>query len=147
MTERKELSPARLRAVQALVTAASFEEAVERARVRKETLWRWLAHDGAFQQALKEERKHHRTLAAMAAEALLGAAVETLEKVIQDDSQPPELRVEASRATFEIAMQLYKLTALEERIAALESWLKERKAKTAAGVELRKSAAAAERSA
>jgi hypothetical protein len=142
MTEKDTLSPARRRAVQALVSAVSLDEAAEKARVRKETLWRWLSHDGKFQQAVKEERRRQRTAACIAAEALLSAAVETLEKAMHDESLPPEVRVEASRATFEVAIQLYKLTALEDRIAALDTLVKERAAKGAESSEGRKGLAA-----
>jgi hypothetical protein len=137
------LSPARRRAVEALVSSVSFEEAAEKARIREQTLWRWLAHDREFQQAVKDERRRHRTAACIAAEALLSVAVETLEKTMRDENLAPEVRVEASRATFEIAMQLYKLTALEDRILALEAWSKERAKKSEAGGEMQKGAAAA----
>lgn len=147
MTARNTLSPTRRRAVQALVSAVSFDEAALAARVRKETLWRWLAHDGDFQQAVKDERKRKRIVECIAAEALLGVAVETLEKAMADESLSAKVRVEASRATFEIAMQLYKLTVLEERLTALEEWSKERKEAAEGGGRLRRVAAAAEQSA
>jgi hypothetical protein len=143
--ERNELSPARRRAVKALVSAVSLDEAADRARVRKATLWRWLGHDGQFQQAVKEERKRQRTAACIAAEALLCVAVDTLEKAMHDESLSPKVRVEASRATFDVAIQLYKLTALEDRITALEGWSKERAAKAKGGVELQRMAVAADR--
>ena len=129
MAQSKQLSPARRRAVQALISATSLEEAAEQARVREDTLWRWLGHDEAFQEAVKEERRRHREIACMAAESLLSVAVRTLEEVLGDDSVAAGERVEAARATFEIAIQLYKLTVLEERISVLESWSKERQAK------------------
>ena len=103
MSEMKALTPTRRRAVQALLNAASFEEAADKARVRPETLWRWLGHDEGFQQALDQERRKQRAANCVAAEALLSVAVETLEKAMHDETLAPEVRVEASKATFEIA--------------------------------------------
>ena len=143
MSETKSLSATRRRAVQALVTAASFEEAAEKARIRPDTLWRWLAHDAEFQEAVKEERRQQKTANCIAAEALLGLAVTTLENAMQDENLPAEVRVEASRATFEIAMQLYKLTALEDRLSALEAWWKERQGNPSPDGGPRKNAAVA----
>ena len=142
MTQSTKLSPARRRAIQALVSATSLEEAAAAARVREETLWRWLGHDEAFQEAVKEERRRQREVACIAAESLLSVAVETLQEVLGDDSVEAEARVEAARATFEIAVQLYKLTVIEERVSALENWSKERRA--AKAVERKPLAAAAE---
>ena len=131
MRENKQLSPARRRAVQALITANSLEEAAEAARVREETLWRWLGHDEAFQEAVKAERRRRREVACIAAESLLSVAVESLDEVLKDDRTDPDVRVEAARATFEIAIQLYKLTVLEDRVGALEAWSRHRKANRA----------------
>jgi hypothetical protein len=119
------------------------EEAAESARIRPETLWRWLAQDVAFQQALKQERRQQREAACIAAEALMGLAVETLEKVMRDETLEPEVRVEAARTTFEVAMQLYKLTVLEDRLVALEARWKEQEADSQTGGELQQNAAAA----
>lgn len=142
MTEKR-LSPARRRAIQALISATSLEEAAQKARIREETLWRWLGHDEAFQQAVNEERRRQREAACLAAESLLTVAVQTLEDVLNDDSAAAEARVEAARVTFEIAIQLYKMTVLEQRVSALETWSKERRAKKAGNLQL--VAAAADR--
>ena len=143
MSETKALTTARRRAVQALATVPSVEEAAERARVRPETLWRWLLQDTAFQQALKHERRQQREATCIAAEALMGLAVETLEKAMQDETLEPEVRVEAARTTFEIAMQLYKLTVLEERLTALEARRQEVKADSQSDDDFQTNAAAA----
>jgi hypothetical protein len=70
-------------------------------------------------------------------------AVETLEKVMRDETLEPEVRVEAARTTFEVAMQLYKLTVLEDRLVALEARWKEQEADSQTGGELQQNAAAA----
>jgi len=145
MTQETRLSPARKRAIQALVSATSLQEAADKARIRQETLWRWLGHDEAFQSAVKQQRRRQREAASIAAESLLSVAVETLEQVLRDDSATAEARVEAARTTFEIAIQLYKLTVLDDRVSALESWSKDRRVKKREDLKL--VAAAAERSA
>jgi hypothetical protein len=143
MTASKQLSPARRRAIQALVSAPSVQEAAARARVREETLWRWLGRDEAFQEEVKQERRRQREAACIAAESLLAVALEALGKVLNDETAEAAARVEAARATFDIAVELYKLTILDERVGALEDWAKRRRGKKTA--ELKRGAAAAER--
>ena len=120
MIETKPLSAARRRAARALAAAPSFEEAAECARVRPETLWRWLGQDPAFREAVGQQRRLQKEASCIAAEALLSIALTALENALQDETLEPEVRVEAARATFDVAIQLYKLTALESRLTALE---------------------------
>ncbi len=143
MMQTKKLSAARRRAVRALVSASSLADAASQARVREETLWRWLSHDEDFRQAVKNERAQRREVACMAAESLLQVAVETLETVLMDGSVAAETRVAAARATFEIAVQLYELTVLEQRVDALEGRSRERRGRPSG--DLKVVAAGAER--
>ena len=131
MAAGKKLSPARRRAIQALVSASTIHEAAAQARVREDTLWRWLAQDEDFQSVLKQERSRRREVASIASESLLQAAVETLERVLCDEGSPDDVRVEAARTAFEVAAQLYKITVLDERVSALEVWTQQRRAKRA----------------
>ena len=120
MKEEKRLSAARRRAVRAMVSSATLEEAAAQARVRPDTLWRWLGNDDDFQRAVEQERTKQRQAACMAAESLLVTAAETLQKVLDDPAADAATQIEATRATLEMAVQLYKLTVLEKRVIALE---------------------------
>ncbi|HSP17637.1 MAG TPA: hypothetical protein VLV78_23030 [Thermoanaerobaculia bacterium] len=77
------VSPAQLRAIEALVAGKSVVEAAEAAAVSRATLWRWTRKDVVFQAAYNACRKDAFEQARARISALASLAAETVEAAMR----------------------------------------------------------------
>ncbi|MDI6696841.1 MAG: hypothetical protein QME21_17470 [Anaerolineales bacterium] len=115
-----ELTPKKMQAIAALLSAPSVEKASEVAGISKRTLWRWLRED-AFKAALTQAEGEAIADATRRLVGLQGAALSVIEQVLADRFQPAPVRLQAAKLIFDILLRLRSLTALEERLARLEA--------------------------
>jgi hypothetical protein len=116
------LSAKQQRAIAALLTKPTIEEAAKAAGVSRATLYRWLA-ERAFQTALTDAERRLLETTSRGLIALSTKALAVTEAVLDDQSVPASTRLRAADVTLNRLLQLRELVSLEERIAALEARL------------------------
>ena len=94
------------------------EQAARRAGVSLRTLARWLAEDTAFREALAQAQADMIARSAMRLVALTDAAIVSLAEALDG---PYQYGIRAAALILEQAAKYRDLTALEDRIAALEA--------------------------
>lgn len=108
------------RAIPALLSAPTVEDAAALAGVSRESLYRWLRSDPRFRDEL------HAAEAAALAETsrrlvgLAGRALATIAGVMDDESASATVRLRAAESVLGHLLRVRELVTLEERITALE---------------------------
>jgi hypothetical protein len=105
------------RAVAALLSAPSVEQAATRAGLSRATLCRWM-REPDFQVALRAARREVVDATIGRPQAVTTEAVTALHEALT--CQAPTVRVSAARALLEFSFRSVELMDLEDRIAALE---------------------------
>ncbi len=124
----KNLTPQQRRAIEALLTQPSVQEAARESEVAPRTLYRWLK-DPRFQQALHEAEGQ--ALGALARRLIdKGArAVEVLGEAMEGEGT--SLQVRAARIVLESLLKLREQHSIEERLTRLEEVVHEQTQKPA----------------
>jgi len=106
----------------ALACGATVETAAIKAQISQRTAYRRLK-DPVFRQQLQDKKLEivQRTVTMLNAVSL--ESVKTLAE-LQNGSNPPAVRLGATRAAIYLAMKLREATELAERVVALEERLK-----------------------
>ncbi len=114
------LTVAQHRAVVALLTEPTLQDAAKAAGVDRSTIYRWLQKPD-FQAAYREARRQavHRATARL--QQLTGEAAEVLREVMNDKAQQGAARVGAARLVLDYAARLTEAEDLASRVEALEA--------------------------
>jgi len=117
--QKKQLTPRQLRAVDALLSGATYQDAAKSAGVTDKTLSRWRK-----QPAFDDELRRRGTVAVSdASRRLTGTldnAVDVLREVMNDEEAPQSVRIRAARYILDAATKLLELSEVMERLEALE---------------------------
>lgn len=116
------LSPNQQKAVAALITAKSNEEAARQAGVSPRTLSRYLA-DPEFQAEYKRAFSGLVEGATRRAQKNLEPAVNTLKELMEDREQNGQIRVSAARSLLEYSLKLSERVDILDRLDKLEESL------------------------
>lgn len=108
------------KAIAALLTEPTIEEAARVAGVGRRTLFRWLAEDAAFVAELRTAEEAAIDHAARRLVGLQDAAINVLSDVLTAPDVAPGVRVRAASLIVELSLRLRELRSLEERVSALE---------------------------
>lgn len=114
------LTAKQARAIAALITQSSQQEAAEAAGVGLRTLERWLAEDSTFQAALLAAEV---TLIDDATRRLLrlqATAIERIETLMTGATIPAAVQLRAAESLLDHALRWRELRNVETRLAALE---------------------------
>lgn len=114
------ISTKQKKAIAAILTTSTQEEAAEAAGVGHRTLARWLAEDAAFRQELKRAEGDAIDAAVRRLVGLQDAVVNVFDDVLADPSVSPTVRLRAASAVIDYLLRLRELRNLEERLTALE---------------------------
>src|SRR5713101_7365721 len=106
------LSAKQVRAIAALMTCRTLDEAAKTAQCDPSTLSRWLAKDATFQQAWQAARKQLLDQAVAQALRSAEAAAITLHRLMLD-SLSDSVRVVAAKALLDISMRTIERGELE----------------------------------
>jgi AcrR family transcriptional regulator len=107
------------RAVGALITSTSIEEAAKAAGVGTRTLYAWL-NDREFQGQYRAARREVVGQALAQLQKVSSLAVNTLAEIMEDSEAPAGSRVSASRAVLELAIRAVELEDVMARLERLE---------------------------
>lgn len=121
------LTPKQIAAIEGLCREATIEAAASVAGVSKTTLWRWLQTED-FSRAYREARARLLDNALSQLESSAGLAIETLRDVMSNKKAQAAARVGAAKATIDALLRMRDAVQFEERLAALEARLSERRA-------------------
>lgn len=111
------LSGPQARALAALMTTASVQEAAEMAGLSERTVYRYLSSE-TFQDALRAARRAAIQDATGVLQGATAEAVSTLRRNLHSGKAPTEVR--AAQIILDAAMKAAELQDLEERLARLE---------------------------
>lgn len=114
------LSPRQQRAVMALLSCPSIEQAAKQAGIGARTLHRWLT-DPDFQAALTEAEGAAIAEATRRLVGLSDAAITTVASLMLDKGNSPTVRLRAATSVLDYLLRLRELANVEERLAALEA--------------------------
>lgn len=113
------LSMSQRRALSALLTSKTLEEAAAQAKISSRTLRSYLKN-AEFRCEYGEVMAQLVADAAAQARCGMGEAISLLREMLADTDAPPNVRVAAARTLLESGGKLIEMQSLESRIAALE---------------------------
>ncbi|MGA2400970.1 MAG: hypothetical protein ABSG91_04595 [Syntrophobacteraceae bacterium] len=116
-----DLNGKKTRALSALLSCKSVEEAAQQAGVSKTTLFRWLREDEEFQSEYTKAGSQLMEEVLRQLQQICTGAVETLADVMADGEATASSRVTAARATLELTLKIEDQRCLERRIGRLEA--------------------------
>ncbi len=121
------LSGKKTRALGALLSSKSVEEAAQQAGVSTPTLFRWLRKDERFLGEYRRAGSQLMEEALRRLQQLCKEAVQTLAEVMADREATAASRVTAARATLELTLKIEEHRSLVNRVERLEAGLGKRK--------------------
>ena len=108
------------KALVALIRAPTIEAAADTAGVGYSTLRRWMREDTEFKAAYQAEMGALLEDASAQSKKSLSTALSVLTQVMEE-SENPQARIAAARATIEYTLRLNEAADVERRLAALEA--------------------------
>lgn len=122
-----ELSAKQQALILALIAGQDIRAASKTAGITETTAYRWLKLPH-FAQAYKEAKNHVFEEALDTLKSLVPRAIDTLIKHIDAETEPTaSTQARVSLALIEQAINLFKFSELEEKIAEFEQWLKQQR--------------------
>jgi hypothetical protein len=118
------LSHNQLRAIAALLTCRTRNEAAEQAGISPRTL-RAYFEDAEFSEAYRKAFAGLLEDADRQAKRMLSPALDALEDIMKDAEISPAARVSAARAALEYGLRFHEIIELDLRLEALEREYKE----------------------
>lgn len=109
------------RALAALLTASTVQEAATEAKVSYATLRRWLTDDKEFRAEYDAVLRELVEGAAAKARQGMTEAVGVLREIMADDEAAPNARVQAARATIDCGLKIVEISDIINRLEALEN--------------------------
>lgn len=125
MAQNGSISTKQRKAIHAMLTCKTTEEAAEAAGVGRRTLTRWLSEDEVFNAALDAagDQAIREAVSNLAGDA--ASAARTLAAIHKDETISAAVRVRAARAVLTEVLKLREQRELAERVARLEELLNE----------------------
>lgn len=121
MARNGKLTAAQRRAIAALLTSRTVEQAAKQARVGLRTLHRWIAEDEPFALALRDAENAVVEETTRQLIALQSAAVDGIRGLIDDGQVSPAVRLRAAQTVLEYSLRLRESRDFEDRLLELES--------------------------
>ena len=121
--QKSDLTPKQEKAIGALLSESTMEEAAEAAGVNRATIFRWLQQE-EFQTAYTQVRRESVKHAIARLQNRSSEAVEVLAEIMKDEMNAPSARVSAAKAIIEYSIKAVEVEDLAKRLAELEALFK-----------------------
>ncbi len=118
-TPKKILTGKKLKALEALITCDTVEEACKASGISRTTMYRNL-NDPEFSKALKSAKRQLVNRAVLRLQQTCGDAARALAEVCRDKDAPASARVSAAKTILDSAFRALESEDIEERLKALE---------------------------
>ena len=115
------LSLQKTKALQALLTCPTRNEAAAKAGITPKTLRNWLNHDSEFKAAYLRATDELLAEASLQAKVTVSPALDTLRGIMQDTDAPAAARVTAARAVLDYSLKLQESAEFAQRLSDLEN--------------------------
>jgi len=125
MSAFAQLSPAQIKAITALASGATVEEAASEADVTSRTVRRWRSVDEAFNEALSEARQEAFREGLATLQGATKRATRVLITALDCEVEPARLR--AANIVFQHVLKAHEQLDLSQRLDELERELRQRK--------------------
>jgi hypothetical protein len=124
MKDFPKLTGKKEKALAALISCRTLQEASDKAEVDEVTLWRWLRQDAAFRDSYQQRLRAVVEQAMSEIQRSCSLAAVALVDVLSDLTAPASARVSASKAILESSLKFIELSDLSARIEVLETKVK-----------------------
>ncbi len=114
------------KAIAALLSSATIQNAAKEAGISERQIHRWLADDQEFDAAYRRARWRATQQAIARLQQLSSAAVTVLISIAADKHMPPSSRVAAASKLLDLALRAVEVEELEARLTALEAAAKDK---------------------
>jgi AcrR family transcriptional regulator len=125
MTTSDGLTERQKQVIPYLVGEPSIEAACRKAKISKETIYRWLKESPAFVQALNEQREAVLTEALDRLKGAAGQAVTALMDLLNSDQET--VRERAAGRILDYLLKVKEIESLRGRVEALERMFEDRR--------------------
>lgn len=112
------------KAIAALLSEPTVQQAAEKAGVGETTLYRWMKEED-FDKAFKEARRQALSQTISRLQQTTTNAVNTLKSVMDNEEAPASSRVTAAKTVLEMAFKAYEVEDLADEVAEMRQYLKE----------------------
>jgi hypothetical protein len=126
MDGMRRLSRKQEKAILALVSSKTVEDAAKVSGIGRATLFKWLQEDvfkNAYRQARSEIVRH----AIVQAQSSCSEAVNVLKEIMNSSKSPASTRVSAAKAVLETSIKAVEVEDLISRIEKIEAHLEKKK--------------------
>ncbi len=107
----------------ALLSSPTIKHAAHIANVGEATIFRWLKLP-EFETAYREARKEVLNQATARLQNITSEAVDTLQKLMNDDETPPVNRISAAKIILDLSYKSFEIDELTNRLIRLENEVK-----------------------
>ncbi len=114
------------KAIAALLSSATIQNAAKEAGISERQIHRWLADDQEFDAAYRRARWRATQQAIARLQQVSSAAVTVLISIAADKHMPPSSRVAAASKLLDLALRAVEVEELEARLTALEAAAKDK---------------------
>lgn len=128
MTAETALTPPQQRAIEALLTHETQQDAAKAARVGQRSIRRWLTQE-PFRAALARQRTRLLEEAGTVLARGASRAANSLVRMAGGELPPSSARVQAARAVLDLALRAAELDDVLKRLAELEALAEQAKAR------------------
>lgn len=115
------MTPAKERALEALMHNTTLTAAAAQAGLSRKTLQRYMQNDAEFIERYNEEKDKLISGATDALQKVMNPAIEALAGIVEDEGINPAVRIQAARAVLDYALKLTETQDIISRLDALES--------------------------
>ena len=116
------LSVPKLKAIEALISCDTVDEAAKVCGRTRSTIYRYLK-EPLFDQKLKAAKRQLINRAILRLQQTAGDATRALAEICRDKNAPPSARVSAAKEILKSSFQAIEMEDLEERLEKLEKFL------------------------
>ena len=124
---KKSITPRQKKAIVALLSSSSVNQAAESAKIGARTIYRWLSTDDNFVNELHLAQTKAIDQAVRRLVGQLDANIETMKSIRDDLSLHPSVRLRAARSLEIALLRWWEVRDVDERITRLEDLLKDQK--------------------
>ena len=114
------MTPAKERALEALMHNTTLTAAAAQAGLNRKTLQRYLTSDTEFIARYNEEKNKLITSATDALQKVMNPAIAALAGIVEDEEVNAAVRIQAARAVLDYALKLTETQDIIRRVEALE---------------------------
>jgi len=119
MIKNKTVTPKKIKAVQALITSDTIQEAADTCGIGRATMYRFMQQED-FNQELQRAKRLIVNRAILRLQQSCRYAAQALAEICRDKEAPPSARVSAAKEILNSSLKAIEIEGIEDRLKFLE---------------------------